>query len=366
MVTKDIINISKAAKIDAGMLKSVTKKTKLKVWTQVDEKTHTYFNEFNYDADVKEFMSTADLTCPYHNDLMQYWEPIATEVAVYGSNGGDYKLLYIGRVREVKQDGYNLVISMQSYAWKFEQLASGTFVQDNIIGKDGATIIKTILEALKLDSYVMDASAEYYLQQVTYNENGELVIGQESVEQIPDMYERVKLFKPDEALTKNLLANKLKEDKIGNLKNINFTLKYEEPTPVMKKIQSENVSNTTSGAVIYGTNSVATNTTAIGTREQLQGTGVTYRECITPTRYIKMTKRNINQTTINKALCEFSQHMRTGKGMSAANKKVLVDLLTPKKDSQVWSQLRTIVKVQKDVATRNTRSQILGLGVIKG
>ena len=222
---------------------------KIKAWTQDDDKTHTYFHSCSIDVNVEDFMGTAELKCPYDSDLMEYWEPIRQTVVIYGANRGDYKILFIGRVRELKQDGYELVITFQNYGWKFKQNVTQSYAKDNVLGKDGYTIMRLMFEALKIDSYVISESAKKRLKQVGMDNDGNLVMNGKEVEKMPDLLNRLQESDPSKLVSKDTLNDKLREKYLHNIKNINYTLKYEKPTPVMKKISSEG--NFTGGAGIY-------------------------------------------------------------------------------------------------------------------
>ena len=226
-------------KDDDTVWKSPNFKVKVKAWTKDDNNTHTYFHSLSIDVNVDDFMGTAELKCPYDSDLMEYWEPIRQTVVIYGANRGDYKILFIGRVRELKQDGYELVITFQNYGWKFKQDVTQSYANDNVLNKDGYTIMRLMFEALKIDSWVISESAKKRLKQVGINEDGNLTMNGKEVEKIPDLLNRLQDSDPSKLVNKNTLNNKLKEKYLHNIDNINYTLKYEKPTPVMKKISSE-------------------------------------------------------------------------------------------------------------------------------
>ena len=226
-------------KTDVSTYKSPNFKVKVKAWTSTDNKTHTYFHSLSIDVNVEDFMGTAELKCPYDSDLMQYWEPIRQTVVIYGANRGDYKILFIGRVRGVKQDGYELVIEFQNYGWKFKQLVTQSYANDNVINKDGYTIMRLMFEALKIDSYVISQSAKNRLKEVGINQDGNLTLNGEELEEMPDLLKRLEASDPSKLVNKTSLNNKLREKYLHNIKNINYTLKYEKPTKVMQKIASE-------------------------------------------------------------------------------------------------------------------------------
>lgn len=229
---------------------SPNNKVKVKVWTNQDDKTHTYFHSLSIDKEVTDFMGTAELRCPYDSDLMEYWEPIRQSCVIYGANRGDYKILFIGRVRELKQDGYELSITFQDYGWKFKQDVSQSYAKDNVLNKNGYAIMCAMFEALKIDSYVISESAKNRLKQVGINEDGNLTLNGEELKEMPDLLERLKDSDPSKLLSKDTLNDKLKEKYVHNIEDINYTLKYEEPTPVMKEIQN-NAGGYSSGSNIY-------------------------------------------------------------------------------------------------------------------
>ena len=227
-------------------------KSSVSVYTPYDGQYHTYWTSMSIDVNVTDFLQTCELTAPYSPDLMEYWTPITAYCRVYGRNKGEEKLLFIGRVRELYQSGYEFRMVLQSATWKLKQNATTSFVEDNVKGKDGYVIIKLILEALKFDSYYISPNAEKILRTVGIDENGELVKAGEVVEEAPDLLEYLKSSDPMGSITKDTLSNKLKESKVGNEENINYTLKYEEPTEVMKQIAATSVPVQTANPVSGG------------------------------------------------------------------------------------------------------------------
>lgn len=240
------------------------------VYTPQDKQKHSYFHSLTIDKEVEDFMGTAELKCPFDSDLMEYWEPIRNYCIIYGSNKGmaNAKILFIGRVRGVKQEGYELVIQFQDPYWKFKQLVTQSYANDNVINKDGYTIMRLLLEALKFDSYVISESAKSRLEQVGFDKDGNVTLNKKKIEEMPDLIKRLKKSDPSKFVNKETIVNKLMESKAGNIKNINYTLKYEKPTPVMKKIASEGSANGgfEAGKSMYGTN--------YGAKASSTGTGV--------------------------------------------------------------------------------------------
>jgi hypothetical protein len=56
---------------------------------------------------------------------------------------------------------------------------------------------------------------------------------------MPDLLKRLKASDPSKLVSKDTLNDKLREKYLHNIKDINYTLKYEKPTKVMKKIASQ-------------------------------------------------------------------------------------------------------------------------------
>lgn len=242
---------------DETLEKNPNHKVNVYIHTPEDKQEHRYFHSLSIDKQVEDFMGTAEVKCPYDSNLMEYWEPIRNYCVIYGSNQGEsnLKILFIGRVRELRQEGYELVITFQDYGWKFKQLVTQSYANDNVIGKNGYTIMKLMFEALKIDSWVISPSAKNRLMQVGFDEDGNVTLNKEKIEKMPDLIERLKASNPNDAINKYTITNKLKESEVHNVKNINYTLRYEEATPVMKKISSEGGADNgfTAGASIYGT-----------------------------------------------------------------------------------------------------------------
>lgn len=241
---------------NTGINKNLNHKVVMYIETPEDKQTHKYFHSLSIDKQAEDFMGTCELKCPYDSSLMEYWEPIRNYCVVYGGNHGksSVKILFIGRVREVRQDGYELVVTLQDYGWKFKQMVTQSYANDNVIGKDGYTIMKLMFEALKIDSWVISPSAQNRLKQVGIDSDGNVTLNKEKVEEMPDLLDRLKKSNPNEAINKYTVQNKVKESELHNIKNINYTLKYEKPTPVMKKIASQGANDFKPGTSIYGTN----------------------------------------------------------------------------------------------------------------
>lgn len=233
------VNIKMLGRDDKEWYNSPNFKVKVRAYTQHDKQYHSYFHSLSIDVNVDDFMGTAELKCAYDSDLIAYWEPIRQDVVIYGSNRGPEKILFIGRVRGVKQDGYELVIEFQNYAWKFKQLVTQSYANDNVLNKDAYTILRLMFEALKIDSWVISPAAKKRLKQVGINKDGNLAINGKEIEKMPDLVERLKNVDPKDSITKDTLNNKLREKYVHNIKDINYTLKYEKPTKVMQKISSE-------------------------------------------------------------------------------------------------------------------------------
>lgn len=238
---------------DDTQYKTTNHKARVKVYTPFDDRTHTYFHSLSIDKDIADFMGTAELKCPYDSDLMEYWEPARAYCVIYGTNKGSYKILFIGRVRELRQSGYELVITLQDYGWKFKQLVTQSYAKDNVIGKDGYTILKLMFYALRIDSWVVSPAAKYRLKQVGIDEDGNVTLNKKKLEKMPDLLNRLKKSDPRKSINQYTVYNKIKESELHNIDNINYTLKYEKPTKQMQKVSKEN-SDFAAGKQLYNTN----------------------------------------------------------------------------------------------------------------
>lgn len=232
-------------------------KAQVYVYTPLDKQYHRYWTSMNIDVQVQDFMGTCELHAPYDSDLMAYWQPIAQICIVYGSNNGPAKVLFVGRVREVKQDGYECVVTLQNYGWKFQQDAPAKFVEENVTNKDGLTILLNIFEILKIQGYTISENAQQRLKEVGINSDGNLTLNGEEIEEMPDLLDRLQaLNKADmtSIMGKKVITEKAKEDEINwtDVYNLNYTLRYSEPTAIMTQLN--NSSNYSSGNTVYQNN----------------------------------------------------------------------------------------------------------------
>lgn len=229
-------------------------KAQVYVYTPLDRQYHRYWTSMNIDVQVQDFMGTCELHAPYDSDLMAYWQPIAQICIVYGSNNGPAKVLFVGRVREVKQDGYECVVTLQNYGWKFQQDAPAKFVEDNVTNKDGLTILLNIFEILKIKGYTISENAKKRLKEVGINEDGNLTLNGKEIEEMPDLLDRLKALDKADMTTimgKKVITEKEREDQISwaDVYNLNYTLRYSKPTAAMTKLNES--SNYTPGNNVY-------------------------------------------------------------------------------------------------------------------
>ena len=244
-------------KTDTKWYTSPNFKAQVYVYTPLDNQYHRYWTSMNIDVQVQDFMGTCELHAPYDSDLMAYWQPIAQFCIVYGSNNGPAKVLFVGRVREVKQDGYECVVTLQNYGWKFQQDAPAKFVEDNVTNKDGLTILLNIFEILKIRSYTISENAKKRLKEVGINSDGNLTLNGEEIEEMPDLLDRLKSLNKADMTTimgKKVITEKEKEDEISwsDVYNLNYTLRYSEPTAVMTRLNDS--SNYKAGNNVYSQN----------------------------------------------------------------------------------------------------------------
>lgn len=264
---------------------SQTHKVKVKVVTNQDNQEHTYFHSFSLDAQVTDFMHTCELRCPFHWDLMEYWEPIRQSCVVYGANQGDYKVLFIGRVRELSQDGYELSIILQNFGWKFKQDVPQELAEQNMLGHHAYDIMCVIFNVLKIESPFVSESAKARLKQVGLDLDGNLVNNAEVIEEMPDLFERLKESDPSKLVNKGTLDRKVGEKEVLNIEDINYTLKYEEQRETLKNIVSLGGTGFTPGKQIYqqgwaSNNSGATANFSSSARQELAQAGIDENEAL--------------------------------------------------------------------------------------
>lgn len=262
-------------KDDTKWYTSPALKAQVYVYTPLDNQKHKYWTSMNIDVQVQDFMATCELHAPYDSDLMAYWQPIAQFCIVYGSNNGPAKVLFVGRVREVKQDGYECVVTLQNYGWKFQQDAPAKFVEDNVTNKDGLTIIKNIFEVLKISGYTISENAAKRLKEVGINSDGNLTLNGKEIEEMPDLLDRLKaLNKSDmtKIMGKQVITEKEKEEELNwkDIYNLNYTLRYSEPTATMTQLNDS--SNYSAGNNVYSNNYASAGNTASSVVSAIQST----------------------------------------------------------------------------------------------
>lgn len=249
-------------------------KAQVYVYTPLDNQKHKYWTSMNIDVQVQDFMATCELHAPYDSDLMAYWQPIAQFCIVYGSNNGPAKVLFVGRVREVKQDGYECVVTLQNYGWKFQQDAPAKFVEDNVTNKDGLTIIKNIFEVLKISGYTISENAAKRLKEVGINSDGNLTLNGEEIEEMPDLLDRLRALNKSDMtriMGKEVITEKEKEEELNwrDIYNLNYTLRYSEPTATMTQLNDS--SNYSAGSNVYSNNYASAGNTANSVASAISG-----------------------------------------------------------------------------------------------
>ena len=175
----------------------------IEVKTFVDGEIHRYFTDISIDKAIDDCMGTATLKCPYDEQLMSYWQPIVHSV---GIRGGVYdnEWFFIGRTRGIKQDGYEIEIALQDEGWKFKQ-----DVPDDLYkawcegGKTCAEIFSEICEIQGVFNFSMGA----LLGELKFDKDGNVVKGDEKIEQIPDPFSLIKAKTNTEVVSPGELSN---------------------------------------------------------------------------------------------------------------------------------------------------------------
>lgn len=341
---------------DTKWYNSPVMKAQVYVYTPLDNQQHKYWTSMNIDVQIQDFMGTCELRAPYDSDLMAYWQPIAQICIVYGSNNGPAKVLFVGRVREVKQDGYECVVTLQNYGWKFQQDAPANFVQDNVTNKDGLTILKNIFEVLKIKGYTISENAAKRLQEVGINSDGNLTLNGKEVTEMPDLLDRLKaLNKADmtKIMGKQVITEKEKEDQINwaDVYKLNYTLRYSEPTAAMTKLN--NSSNYSSGKNVYNNNYASAGTNTASTASQTSTTPVASPNKGTSSQWtaIAVVVQRVLKVTEGKQNQYIRRLMNAGATWSAIAHAVNGHPIKPEAKKKGWTQniaIRTIYYINRD------------------
>lgn len=157
----------------------------VEVWSFVDSELHKYFTSIDIEKDIDDCMGTATLKCPYDHNLYAYWRPIRHAI---GIRGGTYDLewLFIGRVRSVKRNGYELEIKCQDEGWKLKQQCPDDLVKKWKDGEYNAgTIIKEICENVGLRRMIFE-DKDNIIFKTKMDKDGNIIRDGVKVEEAPN------------------------------------------------------------------------------------------------------------------------------------------------------------------------------------
>lgn len=180
-----------------------TFKESFDVYSIVDKSVHNYFTECSIDLGKGDIMGTATLTAPFNNDDFKYWSPIRTGIVIRGGVF-DYEDIFVGVVREVRNEGYSIVLTIQNVGRKFKEPMDNTFLENFVKDQPCVEVIKSIFDKLHID-YSMDLIGIPDYESYEYDENGSVVFNGETVSRVPDLVDTIKMigdFKIDNKISK--------------------------------------------------------------------------------------------------------------------------------------------------------------------
>lgn len=165
------------------------------LYTFHDKKRHRYLNSFSIDCDKSDILGTAQVTFPYHQDLMEYWIPGKTTFAIIGGTF-DREVLFIGRVSEINQRGDQIDMVGQNVGWKFKAYATSKF-ESLLNGMSVKNAVKLIFKQIGLTKgrYHIDLRGIPNIDSYTLDENLSVVKDGATVENVPELIEVVQGLK---------------------------------------------------------------------------------------------------------------------------------------------------------------------------
>ena len=224
-----------------------------------------------------------------------------------------------------------------------------------------------IFEVLKIKSYTISENAKKRLKEVGINSDGNLTLNGKEIEEMPELLDRLKELKKSDMTTimgKKVITEKEKEDEISwsDVYNLNYTLRYSEPTAVMTQLN--NSSNYTPGNNVYQNNYASSGTSVAGSVASTASSGSnTFTSSKTKTGSAIWTAI---ATIVNKAVTVSSGTTSTGEKIidhyirrlykadaKWANiaKVIQGHKIKPAAQQQGWTQnlvIRTIYYIKKD------------------
>lgn len=150
---------------------------------------HRYFTAMSIDSDKNDIVTTATLNCPYSQQLMKYWIPGQQSISIYGGTF-DKELLFRGRLREVSQNGYEIILTFENVAWKLKQNISSELYKE-LEGKEVEYAIKRIFKEAGI-KYHVNLTGIPNISNYKLDEECSVKLNDDTVESIPELTDVIK------------------------------------------------------------------------------------------------------------------------------------------------------------------------------
>lgn len=154
------------------------------VETYPDGLIHRYFTSMTIDSDKNDIVTTATLTCPFSQQLMQYWIPGQQSCSIYGGTF-DKELLFRGRLREAEQSGYEIILTFENVAWKLKQNISSKLYKE-LEGKEVEYAVKRIFKEANI-KYHVNLTGIPELENYRLDEECSVKLNDNTVECVPEL-----------------------------------------------------------------------------------------------------------------------------------------------------------------------------------
>lgn len=159
------------------------------VETYPDGLIHRYFTAMSIDSDKNDIVTTATLNCPYSQQLMKYWIPGQQSCSIYGGTF-DKELLFRGRLREVQQNGYEIILTFENVAWKLKQNISSKLYKE-LEGKEVEYAVKRIFKEAGI-KYHVNLTGIPNISNYKLDEECSVKLNDDTVECIPELTDVIK------------------------------------------------------------------------------------------------------------------------------------------------------------------------------
>jgi hypothetical protein len=159
-------------------------KEQIVIETFPDGLLHRYLKDLQIDCDKNDIVTTCVFHFPYRNELMSYWEPANMSVRVYGGVF-DKEFLFSGRVREVKQTGYQIEVTCENIGWKLKQQIKKETL-DSLKGQPVSDVVEKIFQEVDIPYHInLDEIPD--INSYTLDDSCSVKLNNNTVEHVPEL-----------------------------------------------------------------------------------------------------------------------------------------------------------------------------------